>query len=31
MRRATVSDAGHFVHMEQPQATADLLLGFLDS
>jgi pimeloyl-ACP methyl ester carboxylesterase len=28
--RAAVPDAGHFVHMEQPRATADLLLGFLE-
>jgi len=31
LQRAVVSGAGHFVHMEQPQATADLLLGFLES
>jgi pimeloyl-ACP methyl ester carboxylesterase len=30
LRRATVPDAGHFVHMEQPRAVADLLLGFLE-
>lgn len=29
LHRATVSGAGHFVHMEQPDETADLLLGFL--
>jgi len=28
--RAAVPDAGHFVHMEQPRAAADLLLGFLE-
>jgi pimeloyl-ACP methyl ester carboxylesterase len=30
LRRETVSGAGHFVHMEQPRATADALLGFLE-
>lgn len=28
--RATVADAGHFVHMERPAETAELLLSFLD-
>jgi pimeloyl-ACP methyl ester carboxylesterase len=30
LSRAVVQGAGHFVHMEQPQATAEILLGFLD-
>lgn len=30
LERATVRDAGHFVHMEQPAATARLILDFLD-
>jgi pimeloyl-ACP methyl ester carboxylesterase len=28
--RAAVPGAGHFVHMERPRETADLLLGFLE-
>jgi pimeloyl-ACP methyl ester carboxylesterase len=28
--RAVVSNAGHFMAIEQPQATADLVLAFLD-
>ena len=31
LERATVADAGHFVHMEQPAATARLVLDFLDA
>jgi pimeloyl-ACP methyl ester carboxylesterase len=31
LSRATVAGAGHFVHMERPGATADLLLGFLEA
>ena len=31
LERATVADAGHFVHMEQPAATARLILDFLDA
>lgn len=30
LERATVAGAGHFVHMEQPAATARLILDFLD-
>jgi pimeloyl-ACP methyl ester carboxylesterase len=30
LERATVAGAGHFVHMEQPRATADLLLAYLE-
>ncbi len=30
LERATVSGAGHFIHMQQPVATAELILGFLD-
>jgi pimeloyl-ACP methyl ester carboxylesterase len=30
LERATVAKAGHFAHMEQPRATADLLLAWLD-
>ncbi len=30
VERATVSGAGHFVHMERPNETAELLLGFLE-
>jgi pimeloyl-ACP methyl ester carboxylesterase len=30
LERATVAGAGHFVHMEQPRATADLLLAWLE-
>jgi pimeloyl-ACP methyl ester carboxylesterase len=30
LARATVAGAGHFVHMERPRETADVLLGFLD-
>ncbi|HZR83589.1 MAG TPA: alpha/beta hydrolase [Candidatus Binatia bacterium] len=30
LERATVAGAGHFIHMEQPRATADLLLSWLD-
>jgi pimeloyl-ACP methyl ester carboxylesterase len=30
LARATVAGAGHFVHMERPRETADLLLGFLE-
>jgi len=30
LERATVEGAGHFIHMQQPAATADLLLGFLE-
>src|SRR5262245_48732406 len=30
VERATVGGAGHFVHMEQPRATADLLLAWLE-
>lgn len=30
LERARVSGAGHFVHMERPRETADLLLGFLE-
>jgi pimeloyl-ACP methyl ester carboxylesterase len=28
--RATIAGAGHFVHMERPRETAELLLGFLE-
>jgi pimeloyl-ACP methyl ester carboxylesterase len=31
LERATVADAGHFFHMEQPAATARLILDFLDA
>jgi pimeloyl-ACP methyl ester carboxylesterase len=31
LHRATVPGAGHFVHMEQPAATAAVLLDFLES
>jgi pimeloyl-ACP methyl ester carboxylesterase len=31
LERATVEDAGHFIHMEQPVETARLILDFLDS
>jgi pimeloyl-ACP methyl ester carboxylesterase len=30
LERATVQGCGHFVHMEQPAATAELILGFLE-
>jgi len=30
LERAAVAGAGHFVHMERPRETADLLLGFLE-
>jgi len=30
LERATVAGAGHFVHMEQPRATAELLLAYLE-
>ena len=30
LTRATVTGAGHFIHMEQPRQTADVLLGFLE-
>lgn len=30
LARATVVGAGHFVHMERPRETADVLLGFLE-
>jgi pimeloyl-ACP methyl ester carboxylesterase len=30
LRRAAVPGAGHFVHMERPRETADVLLGFLE-
>jgi pimeloyl-ACP methyl ester carboxylesterase len=30
LERATVEGAGHFVHMEQPAATAEVLLAFLE-
>jgi pimeloyl-ACP methyl ester carboxylesterase len=30
VERAVVAGAGHFVHMERPHETADLLLGFLE-
>jgi pimeloyl-ACP methyl ester carboxylesterase len=30
LARATVAGAGHFVHMERPRETADVLLGFLE-
>ena len=29
LERATVEDAGHFIHMEQPAASAKLMLDFL--
>jgi pimeloyl-ACP methyl ester carboxylesterase len=29
LERATLQGAGHFMHMEKPRETADLLLGFL--
>ena len=31
LERATVEGAGHFVHMEQPEATARLLMDYLAS
>jgi pimeloyl-ACP methyl ester carboxylesterase len=30
LERATVAGAGHFVHMEKPRATADLVLAWLE-
>ena len=30
VKRAAVEGAGHFVHMERPRETAELLLGFLE-
>ena len=30
LERATVSGAGHFIHMQRPAATAELILGFLE-
>jgi pimeloyl-ACP methyl ester carboxylesterase len=30
LERATVEGAGHFIHMQQPAATAELILGFLE-
>jgi pimeloyl-ACP methyl ester carboxylesterase len=30
LERATIAGAGHFVHMEQPRATAELLLAWLE-
>jgi len=30
LERATVQDCGHFIHMQQPAAAAELILGFLD-
>ena len=30
LARAAVAGAGHFVHMERPRETADVLLGFLE-
>jgi pimeloyl-ACP methyl ester carboxylesterase len=30
LSRAAISGAGHFVHMERPRETADVLLGFLE-
>jgi pimeloyl-ACP methyl ester carboxylesterase len=30
LERATVQDAGHFVHMERPRETAELLLAWLE-
>ncbi len=30
LERATVQDAGHFIHMERPRETAELLLAWLD-
>lgn len=30
LRRETVADAGHFVHIEQPAAVAELVLDFLE-
>jgi pimeloyl-ACP methyl ester carboxylesterase len=30
LERATVAGAGHFIHMERPRETADVLLGFLE-
>jgi|GEM_PF-6992109 len=30
LTRAAVEGAGHFVHMEKPRETADLLLGWLE-
>lgn len=30
VERATIQDSGHFIHMEQPAAAAELILGFLD-
>jgi pimeloyl-ACP methyl ester carboxylesterase len=30
LQRATVAGAGHFIHIEQPGETADLLLDYLE-
>ena len=30
LERATVQGAGHFVHMERPRETAELLLAWLE-
>jgi pimeloyl-ACP methyl ester carboxylesterase len=30
VERAVVEGAGHFVHMEKPEETADLILGYLE-
>jgi pimeloyl-ACP methyl ester carboxylesterase len=30
VERAVVADAGHFMHIEQPRRTAELILDFLE-
>ena len=30
LEHAVIQEAGHFVHMEQPQAVADVVLAFLE-
>jgi pimeloyl-ACP methyl ester carboxylesterase len=31
LERATIEGTGHFVHMERPRETADVVRDFLDS
>jgi pimeloyl-ACP methyl ester carboxylesterase len=30
LERATVQGCGHFIHMQQPSAAAELILGYLE-